>query len=350
VRNGEPHVIRFKTPREGSTVVKDILRGEIKVENQNLDDFIIVKSDGWALYHLAAMVDDYEMKISHVIRGSEWLPTFPLHALLIRALGWQEPEFVHLSVFLKPSGKGKMSKRESADLIKDGYSIFVSDLQGLGYVPEAVVNWIALMGWSYDGSQEFFKMPELIEKFSLDKLNPAPAAINFTKLDHFAGLHIRSMTSSDLAGRVKPFFVEKGFAANDETLQKIAPIIQERIVTLDEAPEMAGFFFNETVDPPIEDLVAKGLTAQESAGAAQKCLDVLVTLAEITPATAEEPLRLLVEEMGLKAGQVFGILRVAVTGQKVSPPLFESMEIIGKQKTLERIQTAIERLKSVPVT
>ena len=350
VRNGEPHVIRFKTPREGSTVVKDILRGEIKVENQNLDDFIIVKSDGWALYHLAAMVDDYEMKISHVIRGSEWLPTFPLHALLIRALDWQEPEFVHLSVFLKPSGKGKMSKRESADLIKDGYSIFVSDLQGLGYVPEAVVNWIALMGWSYDGSQEFFKMPELIEKFSLDKLNPAPAAINFTKLDHFAGLHIRSMTSSDLAGRVKPFFEEKGFAADDETLQKIAPIIQERIVTLDEAPEMAGFFFNETVDPPIEDLVAKGLTAQESAGAAQKCLDVLVTLAEITPATAEEPLRLLVEEMGLKAGQVFGILRVAVTGQKVSPPLFESMEIIGKQKTLERIQTAIERLKSVPVT
>ncbi len=348
VRNGESHVIRFKTPKEGATVVKDVLRGEIKVENQNLDDFIIVKSDGWALYHLAAMVDDYEMKISHVIRGSEWLPTFPLHALVIRALGWQEPEFVHLSVFLKPSGKGKMSKRESADLIKDGYSIFVNDLQNLGYIPEAVVNWIALMGWSYDGQQEFFKIPELVEKFSLDKLNPAPAAINFTKLDHFAGLHVRSLGVNDLAARVKPFFVSQGYAVDDARLEKIAPIIQERIVTLDEAPEMAGFFFKETVEPVVEDLVAKGLTAQESAAAAQKCLDLLSGLDEITPATAEDPMRVLVEEMDLKAGQVFGILRVAVTGQKVSPPLFESMQIIGKEKTLERIRTAIQQLKALP--
>ncbi len=134
-------------PQEGATTAHDRLRGDITVENQNLDDYIIIKSDGWALYHLAAMVDDHLMEITHVIRGSEWLPTFPLHVQIVRAFGWQEPEWVHLSVFLKPSGKGKMSKRDTADMMKDGFSIFLTDLRELGYLPEAVVNWIALMGW-----------------------------------------------------------------------------------------------------------------------------------------------------------------------------------------------------------
>src|SRR5512133_2340301 len=168
VAAGERHVIRFRMPREGSITVRDRLRGAITVENRQLDDYIIVKSDGLALYHLAAMVDDHLMRITHVIRGSEWLPTFPLHAHIIRALGWREPEFVHLSVFLKPSGKGKMSKRESADLVKDGYSIFVKDLEALGYTPEGVVNWVALMGWSLDDHTEFFSLADLVQSFSLD--------------------------------------------------------------------------------------------------------------------------------------------------------------------------------------
>ncbi|HZW02409.1 MAG TPA: glutamate--tRNA ligase, partial [Anaerolineaceae bacterium] len=241
IKAGEPHTIRFKMPKEGETTGVDLLRGPITVENRTLDDSIIVKSDGWALYHLAAMVDDYLMKITHVIRGSEWLPTFPLHVNIIRAFGWQEPTWVHLSVFLKPSGKGKMSKRESADLIKDGHSIFVKDLQGLGYLPEAVINWVSLMGWSYDDHTEFFTMPDLIEKFSLDKLNPSPAAINFSKLDHFNGLHIRSLSIMDLAARLQPFFEAAGYAPDFDTVMKIAPIIQERLVTLDDAVELAGF-------------------------------------------------------------------------------------------------------------
>jgi len=150
VAAGEKHVVRFKTPKEGSTTVKDLLRGEITVENRTLDDYILVKSDGWALYHLAAMVDDNLMKITHVIRGSEWLPSLPLHSLICRAFGWNEPVWVHLSIFLKPSGKGKMSKRETADFSKDGHSFFIKDLQELGYTPEGVVNWISLMGWSFD--------------------------------------------------------------------------------------------------------------------------------------------------------------------------------------------------------
>ena len=347
VAAGEPHVIRFKMPDEGSITVHDRLRGDITVENKNLDDYIIVKSDGLALYHLAAIVDDHLMGITHVIRGSEWLPTFPLHVHIIRAFGWEEPEWVHLSIFLKPSGKGKMSKRESDTVMQEGYSMFLSDLEALGYLPEAVDNWIALMGWSYDERTEFFTMEDLIEKFSLDRLNPAPAAINFSKLDHFNGLHIRALPPQELAERLKPFFVKAGLTVDEAKLERIAPIIQERIGTLDEAPEIAGFFFEEDVQPVPEELIGKKMTAQESAKAARRAYQVLESLPEINVETAEGPLRALAEELGLKAGQLFGILRVAVTGQKVSPPLFESMAIVGKQKVLERIQEAIEILEGM---
>ncbi|WP_303773054.1 glutamate--tRNA ligase [Anaerolinea thermophila] len=347
VARGERHVIRFKTPREGVTVVRDLLRGEITVENRLIDDYVIVKSDGLALYHLAAMVDDHLMKITHVFRGAEWLPTFPLHALIIRAFGWQEPEFIHLSVFLKPSGKGKMSKREAADLMKDGYSIFVTDFKDLGYLPEAVVNWIALMGWSYDDHTEFFTMPDLIEKFSLEGLNPSPAAINFTKLDHFNGLHIRHLALPDFAQRVKPFLISAGYTVEDEKLLRIAPLIQPRLTTLDDVVAMAGFFFKDEIVPDPAALVPKGLTPAEAAQVARRSLEVLESLSDVSPAVAEPPMRALVEELGLSAGQVFGILRVAVTGQTVSPPLFESMEIIGRDTCLKRVRRAIELLEAM---
>ncbi len=346
VENGERHVIRFKTPKEGTTTVVDEMRGPITVENSTLDDSIIVKSDGLALYHLATMVDDNLMKISHVLRGSEWLPTFPLHGLIINAFGWEMPKFYHLSVFLKPSGKGKMSKRDAEESMKDGFSIFVNDLSDLGYLPEAVVNWIALMGWSYDDHTELFSLDDLVEKFSLDRFNPSPAAINFTKLDHFNGLHIRGLAPEDLAGRLAPFFRRAGYTVDDALLLRIIPIIQERIGTLDEAPEMAGFFFADSVSPEVSDLIAKGLTAEQSLQIARRSLEVLASVAEINPEVAEPPMRGLVEELGFSAGQVFGVLRVAVTGKRVSPPLFESMEIIGREKVLARVEQAIRLLEA----
>ncbi|HEX2981301.1 MAG TPA: glutamate--tRNA ligase [Anaerolineaceae bacterium] len=347
VAAGEPHVIRFKTPKEGTTTVTDILRGPITVENHTIDDYIIVKSDGLALYHLAAMVDDHLMRITHVIRGSEWLGTFPLHGLIIRAFGWTEPQFAHLSVFLKPSGKGKMSKRETADLAKDGYSFFIKDLPGLGYLPEAANNWIALMGWSFDDHTEFFTMQDLVSKFSLDKLNPAPAAINYTKFDHFNGLHIRALSVDDLTNRLKPYFESAGYQADMETLRRITPLIQERMVTLDEGPELAGFFFKDKVEPDPTSLIAKGLSAAESAGVARKALEVLSALPDVKLETAEPPMRAAVEELGLSAGQVFGIMRIAITGQRVSPPLFESMEIIGREVVLARLRDAIQILEGM---
>ena len=350
VEKGESHVIRFRMPWEGAITVCDRLRGEITVENRNLDDYILVKSDGLALYHLAAMVDDHLMGITHVIRSAEWLSTFALHAHIIRAFDWEEPEWVHLSIFLKPGGKGKMSKRESSSLMKDGYSIFLNDLKSLGYLPEAVVNWIALMGWSYDDHTEFFTLDDLVTKFKLDRCNPAPAAINFSKLDHFNGLHIRSLQVKDLANRLKPYFEAAGCMVEDDKLLQIVPIIQERITTLDDAVIKAGFFFEEDVQPVPEELIGKKMTTSESATAARSAYLILAGLPEINHENAEMPLRSLADELGLKAGQLFGILRVAVTGQKVSPPLFESMAIIGKEKVLERIQNAIEILDGMAST
>lgn len=347
VDQGESHVIRVKTPQEGSITVHDRLRGEITVENHNIDDYIIVKSDGLALYHLAAMVDDHLMEITHVIRGSEWLPTFPLHAHIIRAFGWQEPNWIHLSVFLKPSGKGKMSKRDSAQLMKDGFSIFISDLRSLGYLPEAVVNWTALMGWSYDSHTEFFCLDELVKKFNIDRLNPSPAAINISKLDHFNGLHIRDLEVPDLAARIKPFMLKAGYDVEDEKLIKVTPLIQQRIVTLDDAPDVGGFFFETDIQPVPEDLVGKKMTPAESAHALNLAYQVLADLPEITPEIAEEPMRNLAEQLGLKAGQLFSILREAVTGRKVSPPLFETMAVIGKETVLERIHHGEELLRGI---
>jgi len=344
---GEKHVIRFKMPVTGSTTVTDLMRGDITVENRTLDDYILVRSDGLALYHLAAAVDDHLMKITHVIRGSEWLPTFPLHSLIHRAFGWEEPEWVHLSLFLKPSGKGKMSKRERAELVKDGYSFFIKDLEELGYLPEAIVNWIALMGWSYDDHTEFFSLRDLVEKFSLDKLNPSPAAINYTKFDHFNGLHIRALPVTELARRMKPFFLAKGIHADDATLLRIAPIVRERLQGMDDAPELAGFFFKEDVEPVAADLVIKELTPAESAEVAKKIVKLLEALPDMNLETAEPPMRELVEQSGLKAGQVFGLMRIAITAQHVSPPLFESMQIIGKDKVVSRMRRAVELLSGL---
>jgi glutamyl-tRNA synthetase len=347
VADGESHVIRFKTPQEGSITVHDQLRGDITVENENIDDYIIVKSDGLALYHLAAMVDDHLMGITHVIRGAEWLPTFPLHAHIIRAFGWKEPEWIHLSLFLKPSGKGKMSKRDTSQLIKDGKSIYLTDLKSMGYLPQGVLNWTALMGWSYDDHTEFFTLDDLVKMFDIDRLNPSPAAINFSKLDHFNGLHIRSLSTPDLAERIKPFFENAGYEVEDDKLLMVTPLIQQRIVTLEDAPEMGGFFFEDEVDPVPEQLVGKKMTAAESAIAARMAFDALSALQAINHETAEQPMRALAEQMELKAGQLFGILRVAVTGRTISPPLFETMEVIGKETVLARIQQAIELLEAL---
>jgi glutamyl-tRNA synthetase len=343
---GEKFVIRLKMPKEGSTTAVDLIRGPITIENNALDDFILLKSDGLPTYHMAAMIDDHLMEITHVIRGSEWLSTFPLHVNIIRAFGWEEPIWVHLSVFLKPSGKGKLSKRDSMEAMKDGHSIFVGDMKELGFTPEGVLNWIVLMGWGV-AEDDVMTLSQMVERFSIDSLTPSPAAINFQKLDHFNGTHIRLLANEDLAVRIKPYFTEAGLEVPNDVLLKVTPLIRERLVTLDDCLAFARFFFEEKVEPKPEDLVAKGLDARQSAEIARKSYEILSELPVVNHTVAEPPMRAYAESSGYNAGQVFGIVRVAVTGQKVSPPLFESMEIIGREIVLERLSKAIDLLEKL---
>jgi glutamyl-tRNA synthetase len=346
IANGEPYTIRFKVPHDGATVAHDRLRGDITTENKQLNDQVILKTDGLPTYHLAAMVDDHEMQVTHVIRGSEWLGTFPLHVNIVRAFGWEEPVWAHLSIFLKPSGKGKMSKRDAPDAMKDGYSVFIKDMQDLGFTPEGVLNWCALMGWGV-AEDDVMTLDQMADRFTIDSLTPSPAAVNFQRLDHFNATHIRLFTTEDLAARIKPYFTRAGLNVDDDILMKIVPLIRERLVTLDDCLSFGSFFFKENVTPNPADLIAKGLDAKQSAQIAQRVYEILAAQPEFSHERCEPPLRAYVEESGLNANQVFGILRVATTGQKVSPPLFESMEIVGREKYLARIKAAIDILEKM---
>ena len=346
VKNGEPHVIRFKTKKEGETVVHDLLRGDIHFPNNTLDDYIIVKSDGWALYHLAATVDDYLMKVTHVVRGSEWLPTSPLHHQIWQAFGWEEPAWVHLSVFLKPSGKGKMSKREAAQLNHDGYSIFLKDLEYLGYLPEAVINWIALMGWSFDDKTEFFSMDDLIEKFSLEKLNPSPAAINFSKLDHFNKLHIKHLTERELAERCLPFFEKENINALVDQVTQMAPALKERITTLDEAVPWLRFIFVDEIDLSPDSLIMHEKTKQESFVLGKAVLDMVSKIENWDFSIIETAVTQFKDANGLSPRQLYAYIRNAITGQRATPPLFDCMLVLGKEKTMDRLEKATNILAS----
>jgi glutamyl-tRNA synthetase len=241
-----------------------------------------------------------------------------------------------------------MSKRESVELEKEGRSIFVSDLGTLGYLPEAVVNWAALIGWSYDDKTEFFTLEDLIQAFSIRKLNPAPAALNFSKLDHFNSLHIRNLPVEELANRLIPFFEEAGYKVNNtEKMWKIASVLQNRLTNLSEAPEKAGFFFKDEVFPTSEMLIGKNLTVPQTLELAMRTKEIIESLESFSENVANQPLRNLALDLGVKAGHVFGFLRNAITAEKATPPIFDTMDIIGREIVLNRIQNAIIKLEEL---
>jgi glutamyl-tRNA synthetase len=284
------------------------------------------------------------MGITHVFRGEEWISTFPLHVRIYEAFGWEQPDWVHLSLFLKPSGKGKMSKRETEEMRLSGDSIFIKDMQKLGYLPEAVNNWVALMGWSFDGSTEFFTMDDLIEKFSIDKLSAKNATIDFKKFDHYNKLHINALSDEELAARMRPYFEEARIDPDDTTLNQLAPLLKSRMTSLDEAVEWGAFLFKDEVEPDPQDLVANGLTASQSAAATRRALELLSNAKSFEQSELETPFRTLADELEIKLGQLLSPVRVAIAGQPVSPPLFESMQIIGREKSLARILHGINLL------
>jgi len=343
---GLSSVIRLRAPLEGQTTFHDVLRGTTTVENALIEDIVLIKSDGFPTYHMANVVDDHLMQISHIMRGDEWLSSCPIHIILYDAFGWEPPVYVHLPLILDPAGKGKMGKRKTVGPGGQEYLVSVRDFRAAGYLPEALVNFIARIGWSYDDRTELFTRQELIGKFSFGGLNASAARFDYDRLDWMAGVYMREADVDELAERLLPFYHEAGLDADLETVRQIIPLLRPRIKKLSDALPLSSFFFKDeiTINPGL--LIGKKMDAASSLSALQRARDLLAQLDPFTPEALEQPFRDLADELGVRAGPLFGILRGAVTGQRVSPPLFESMSILGREHTLGQLDKGIDLLRT----
>lgn len=340
------YVIRFAFPLEGQTVVYDRVRGKIVFDNTEQRDAVLLKSDGFPTYHLAMAVDDHFMEMSHITRTEEWLPSAALHQQLYDAFGWQAPEWVHLPVVLNPNGKGKMSKRKPPTDDKGKViPVFVNVYRDEGYLPEAIVNFLTNVGWNFGDDREIFSVQETIERFTLDRINPASAAFPVHKLEWINGVYIREKNPAELATLVRPFLEKAGYQVDDQKLVAITPHIQERLKTLKDAVEFTAFLWTEDFTPaPVEDLIPNKMDAAQTKTLLEAVYETLAALPDFKAETQEPALRALAEKLGVKPGALFNPIRVATTAQNVAPPLFQSMEVLGREETLRRIQLSIDLL------
>ena len=346
VEPSRPHVVRLAVPLDGQTVIHDAIRGEIVVDNRTQDDFVLLKSDGFPTYHLAATVDDHDMRISHVMRGEEWLPSLPKHFQIYQAFAWTPPIFAHMPVILSPTGKGKMSKRSATGKFEE--SVFVSEFREAGYLPEALRNFLALVGWAPGEGieQEIFTTDELIRLFSLEHVNPAPAAFPYDKLDWMNGAYIRALPVEELVKRIIPFLRKAGAEVDAARLLKIAPGIQERLVTLRDAVEMTDFLFADSISPDPAQLAGNGLAKEVTLNVLKRAEMILSAFEPFEAEPLEHAFREAAEAAGMKPGLFFTPIRVAVTGKTVSPPLFASIAALGREKAIERLQQAQHLLEA----
>lgn len=333
-------VVRFKTPLNGQTRFNDLIWGEVVFENNTIDDFILLKSDGYPTYHLANIVDDHLMEITHVLRAEEWLSSTPRHVLLYQALGYEPPQFAHLPMILG-ADRTKLSKRHGAVSIADYYEH--------GYLPEAMVNFLALLGWSLDDKTEVMSREELIQNFSLERISRTAAIFNRDKLNWMNGVYIRSLTADEFYEAAEPYLMRDKLAgetliASEEYIKGILPLIQERARTLAEVTELAQFFFVDELDYDASLLIGKNMNPESAAKALEASQHGLGQLERFDAESLEAILRPLAVELGLKTGQLFGTLRVAVTGRTAAPPLFQTMAVLGKERCLRRIEAALARL------
>lgn len=341
-------VIRLKSPLEGETSFHDVIRGTITVDNRTLDDMVLLKSDGFPTYHLANVVDDHLMEITHIMRADEWIPSTPRHQILYKALGWTPPIYAHLPVILDPSGKGKMSKRKKRTPDGRGFPVLIREFRADGYLPEAMFNFLALVGWSYDDKTDTLTPEQIIARFDLPAINASPAAFSYDKLDWMNGAYIRALPAPDLARRTLPILAQAGRAADLPLLERIVPLIQERIKTLNDAVPMTDFFFADPTDYDPRLLIGKKITPEATQQALQRAVDALRD-ADFTEAGLEEVLRAAAESLGMKPGDFFTPIRVAVTGKTVSPPLFGTLAILGRGCVLRRLQHALNLLSTAGI-
>ncbi|UGS23682.1 glutamate--tRNA ligase [Flavobacterium channae] len=345
--NGEHYVIRFKTPVNEILELKDIIRGDIKFDTNLLDDKVLFKSDGMPTYHLANIVDDHLMETSHVIRGEEWLPSLPLHHLLYKAFGWNAPEFAHLPLILKPIGNGKLSKRDGD---KMGFPVFPlewkteegvsSGYRENGFFPEAVINFLALLGWNDGTEQEIFSLEELVEKFDLNRIHKAGAKFDPEKNKWFNHQYLQKQSDASLAESFKTILDKKGISTSLD-LTKIVGMIKERANFVTEFWDLADYFFEA---PTSYDEKAAKNWKEETPGLMQQVISELNKMEDFTSTNIETLLKewMTTNEIGM--GKVMQPLRLSLVGALKGPHLFDIIEMIGKAETVKRIEKAIASL------
>lgn len=343
-KEGLPSVVRLKVPLEGKTTFHDVLMGDITRRNSDVNpDPVLLKSDGFPTYHLANVIDDHMMGITHIMRAQEWIPSGPLHILLYEAFGWEPPIYCHLPMVMGKDGQ-KLSKRHG--------STSVRDFRMKGYLPEALTNYVSMVGWSYDGEREFFSKDELCELFSLEKINKAPGVFDYKKLDWYNGMYIRQKSDAELVELLSPYLKDAGYIANEPTEDELAkvtslvPIVKERLKVLGDVVEMCTFLFKDIEAPEAASLLPKKQDAGTTLAVLQRVLPILKTMGAVADEKIEEQLVDLAGEFEIKVNGVFMPIRVAVTGSTVSPPLFDSIRLLGLETAVARLERAISILKN----
>ncbi|EKD49720.1 MAG: hypothetical protein ACD_63C00064G0002 [uncultured bacterium] len=333
-----PHVVRLRMPREGVTVFKDIVRGRISFENKNIDDQVLLKSDGFPTYHLAVVVDDHLMKVSHIIRGEEWLSSTPKHVVLYDAFGWRMPEVAHLPLIIDKSGK-KLSKRYG--------DVSVESFIKKGYLREALLNFIAFLGWNPKDEREIFPIDELVKEFDLKNVNKSAAVFDMDRLDWINGKYIREMSIEDLIEKASPYL--KNFAKDfsKDYIAKAIELEKTRVKKLSDLPEMLDFFFKKNLDYDVKKLIWKKADKEETVSALQKGIEKLESINEkdFTKEKLEEIMLNFAKKNGIGNGTIFWSMRYAMSGKEKSPSPFEIMGVLGKEESLMRIQKGLDDLR-----
>ena len=326
-----PHVVRFAIPNDRAITLHDAVKGDVRWDPIILRDTVLLKTDGYPTYHLATVVDDHDMRISHVLRADEWLSTAPLHLLIFEALKWETPVFAHLPPVLGADGK-KLSKRHGAT--------FLGTFREAGYLPEAILNFMALIGWSAgEGEeQEIFSMEELTRRFTLERVNNAGGIFAYDKLNWMNGMYIRALPPDELQSRLMPVLTATGLQVDPEKLERIVPHIQSRLTLLPDAIPLVDFLFRDKIERDIPSMLKKGMDAAKAREICMLAAAKLAALTTFDPPSIEAALRQVTEESGMAGGPVFAVIRIAVTGKKVTPPLFESIYALGQAQSVRRLE------------
>src|SRR5690625_658610 len=353
IDNTENYVIRIKAPRNKELILNDLVRGKIKVNTDIIDDKVLFKSDGMPTYHMANIIDDHLMEITHVIRGEEWLPSMGLHVLLYEALGWEAPEFAHLPLILKPVGKGKLSKRDGDKL---GFPVFPLDWkdpatgefsQGYkeaGYFPEALINMLALLGWNpgKGSEKEIFSLEELIEAFDLDQVSRAGARFDFDKTKWFQHQYMLKRDSFELAEKFMQSLREKGFEVSIAYVEKVVKAVQERATFVQDFWDLSYFFFENPKE--FDSKAVKRVWKDETTLLITEAKMIIEEVEDFTEENLKTTVRSWIKEKEIGFGSIMSPLRLSLVGQMMGPDVFAIMEMIGKTKTVDRLEFAIKTL------